>query len=65
MGLPYQGLCSAKSSHPMTSIPLASLETALLAFQVRYEKSAAPCPDGTFTREDLAKLMNRLKERRK
>jgi len=35
------------------------LEEALLAFQQRYEKSAAPF-QWTFTREDLAKLMIRL-----
>jgi hypothetical protein len=36
------------------------LEEALLAFQQRYEKSAAPF-QWTFTREDLAKLMIRLR----
>jgi hypothetical protein len=35
------------------------LEAALLAFQERYEKFAAPSP-WTFTREDLAKLMIHL-----
>lgn len=39
---------------------LAQLEEALLAFQQRYEKSAAPF-QWTFTREDLAKLMTRLR----
>ena len=38
---------------------LTKLATALLAFQERYEKSAAPF-QWTFTREDLAKLMIRL-----
>jgi len=36
------------------------LEEALLAFQERYEKSAAPF-QWAFTREDLAKLMTRLR----
>ena len=39
---------------------LAQLEEALLAFQQHYEKSAAPF-QWTFTREDLAKLMIRLR----
>ena len=39
---------------------LDQLEEALLAFQQRYEKSAAPF-QWTFTREDLAKLMIRLR----
>jgi len=39
---------------------LGQLEEALLAFQQRYEKSAAPF-QWTFTREDLAKLMIRLR----
>jgi len=39
---------------------LADLEMALLAFQQRYQKSAAPFR-WTFTRSDLANLMQRLK----
>ena len=35
---------------------LAKVEAALLAFQERYEKSAAPL-QWTFTCEDMAKLM--------
>ena len=38
---------------------LIKLEAALLAFQERYEKSAAPF-QWAFTREDLAKLTTRL-----
>jgi len=38
---------------------LCQLEEALLAFQERYEKSAAPF-QWTFTREDLARLKIRL-----
>lgn len=39
---------------------LANLEAALLAFQYRYEKSAAPFR-WTFTQADVAALMQRLK----
>ena len=44
--------------HPTIST-LCQLEEALLAFQERYEKSAAPF-QWTFTREDLARLKIRL-----
>ena len=56
----YFSIVQRKVLTPNDCDSLASLETALLAFQARYEKSAAPFR-WTFTREDLAKLMNRLK----
>ena len=51
---------SAKSLLPCDFACLADLEAALLAFQYRYEKSAAPFR-WTFTRAHLAALMQRLK----
>ena len=51
---------SAQSSDTQRFPLLAQLEETLLAFQQRYEKSAAPF-QWTFTREDLAKLMIRLR----
>ena len=48
------------ASLPPASGRPALLETALLAFQYRYEKSAAPFR-WTFTRADLVTLMQRLK----
>jgi hypothetical protein len=50
---------STKVLTPNDFDSLAKLEAALLAFQERYEKSAAPF-QWTFTRVELAKLMIRL-----
>jgi hypothetical protein len=52
---------SAQSAYSHSDFAdLADLEAALFAFQYRYEKSAAPFR-WTFTRADLAALMQRLK----
>jgi hypothetical protein len=55
----YFSIVQRKVLTPNDFDSLAKLEAALLAFQERYEKSAAPF-QWTFTREDLAKLMIRL-----
>ena len=55
----YFSIVQRKVLTPNDFESLAKLEAALLAFQQRYEKSAAPF-QWTFTREDLAKLMTRL-----
>jgi hypothetical protein len=55
----YFSVVQRKVPTPNDFPSLAQLEAALLAFQQRYEKSAAPFP-WTFTREDLTKLMTRL-----
>ena len=41
---------------------LADVETRLLAFERRYEQTAAPF-EWRFTRNDLAKLLERLADR--
>jgi len=55
----YFSVVQRKVLTPNDFDSLSKLETALLAFQERYEKSAAPFR-WTFTREKLAKLMVRL-----
>lgn len=55
----YFSIIQRKVLTPNDFDSLAKLETALLAFQERYERSAAPF-QWTFTREDLAKLATRL-----
>lgn len=55
----YFSVVQRKVLTPNDFDSLAKLEAALLAFQQRYEKSAAPFK-WTFTREDLAKLMIRI-----
>jgi len=55
----YFSIVQRKVLTPNDFDSLAKLEAALLAFQERYETSAAPF-QWTFTREDLAKLMIRL-----
>jgi hypothetical protein len=55
----YLSIVQRKVLTPNDFDSLAKLEAALLAFQQRYERSAAPFR-WTFTREDLAKLMIRL-----
>lgn len=56
----YFSIIQRKVLTPSDFSCLADLEAALLAFQYRYEKSAAPFR-WTFTRADLAALMQRLK----
>ena len=56
----YFSIIQRKVPTPSDFAALADLEAALLAFQYRYEKSAAPFR-WTFTRTDLAALMQRLK----
>ena len=56
----YFSVVQRKVLTPNVFHSLAQLEEALLAFQQRYEKSAAPF-QWTFNREDLAKLMIRLR----
>ena len=56
----YFSIIQRKVLTPSDFSCLADLEAALLAFQYRYEKSAAPFR-WTFTRADLATLMQRLK----
>jgi len=56
----YFSIIQRKVLTPGDFSNLADLEMALLAFQQRYEKSAAPFR-WTFTRADLANLMQRLK----
>lgn len=56
----YFSIVQRKVLTPNDFHSLAQLEEALLAFQQRYEKSAAPF-QWTFTSEDLAKLMIRLR----
>ena len=56
----YFSIIQRKVLTPSDFSCLADLERALLAFQYRYEKSAAPFR-WTFTRADLADLMLRLK----
>ena len=56
----YFSVVQRKVLTPNDFHSLAQLEEALLAFQQRYEKSAAPFR-WTFTREDFAKLMIRLR----
>lgn len=58
----YFSIVQRKVLTPNDFDSLAKLEAALLAFQERYEKSAAPF-QWTFTSEDLAKLMIRLNAR--
>jgi len=55
----YFSIVQRKVLTPNDFDSLIQLEAALLAFQDRYEQSAAPF-QWTFTREDLIKLMNRL-----
>jgi hypothetical protein len=55
----YFSIVQRKVLTPNDFDSLAKLEAALLAFQERYERSAAPF-QWTFTREDLAKLTTRL-----
>jgi hypothetical protein len=55
----YFSIIQSKVPTPNDSDPLAQLEADLLAFQDRYESSAAPFYR-TSTREDLVKLMNQL-----
>lgn len=55
----YFSVVQRKVLTPNDFDSLSKLEAALLAFQERYEKSAAPF-QWTFTREKLAKLMIRL-----
>ncbi len=55
----YFSILQRKVLTPNDFDSLAKLEAALLTFQERYEKSAAPF-QWTFTREDLARLMIRL-----
>jgi len=56
----YFSIIQRKVLTPSDFSGLVDLETALLAFQHRYQKSAAPFR-WTFTRADLAALMQRLK----
>ena len=56
----YFSIIQRKVLTPSDFSNLADLETALLAFQHRYEKSAAPFR-WTFTHAELADLMLRLK----
>jgi len=56
----YFSIIQRKVLTPGDFASLADLEAALLAFQYRYEKSAAPFR-WTFTQADLAALMQRLK----
>lgn len=56
----YFSIIQRKVLTPGDFASLAELEAALLAFQYRYEKSAAPFR-WTFTRAELAALMQRLK----
>lgn len=56
----YFSMVQRKLLTPSDFSCLADLEAALPAFQYRYEKSAAPFR-WTFTRADLAALMQRLK----
>jgi hypothetical protein len=56
----YFSIIQRKVLTPSDFSGLVDLETALLAFQHRYEKSAAPFR-WTFTRADLTALMQRLK----
>ena len=55
----YFSIIQRKVLTPGDFSNLANLEMALLAFQQRYEKSATPFR-WTFTRADLAELMQRL-----
>jgi hypothetical protein len=55
----YFSVIQRKVLTPNDFDSLAQLETALLAFQDRYEGSAALF-QWTFTRQDLVKLMSRL-----
>ena len=56
----YFSIIQRKVLTPTDFSNLVDLEMALLAFQQRYEKSATPFR-WTFTRDDLADLMQRLK----
>jgi len=56
----YFSVVQRKVLTPNDFHSLAQLEEALQAFQQRYEKSDTPF-QWTFTREDLAKLMIRLR----
>lgn len=56
----YFSIIQRKVLTPSDFSGLVDLETALLAFQHRYEKSASPFR-WTFTRADLTALMQRLK----
>ena len=56
----YFSIVQRKVLTPNDFLSLAQLEAALLDFQHRYEKAAAPFR-WTFTRENLIDLMNRLK----
>jgi hypothetical protein len=53
--------CNARSWRPTTSPDLAEVEARLLAFQRRYEQTAAQF-DWQFTRSDLDRLLRRLEE---
>lgn len=56
----YFSIIQRKVLTPSDFACLADLEAALLAFQYRYERSAVPFR-WTFTRADLATLLQRLK----
>jgi len=58
----YFSIIQRKVLTPGNFASLADLEATLLAFQYRYEKSAAPFR-WTFTRDDLAALLHRLRSR--
>jgi hypothetical protein len=58
----YFSIVQRKVLTPNDFDSLAQLDGPMLAFQDRYERSAAPF-QWTFTRDDLAKLMNRLNAR--
>jgi hypothetical protein len=58
----YSSIIQRKVLTPCDFASLADLEAALLAFQYRYEKSAAPFR-WTFAHDDLAALLQRLKAR--
>ena len=58
----YFSIIQRKVLTPCDFASLADLEAALLAFQYRYEKSAVPFRR-TFSRDDLADLLQRLDAR--
>lgn len=56
----YFSIVQRKVLTPNDFVSLAQLQAALLDFQDRYERAAAPF-QWTFTRKDLTELMNRLR----
>ena len=58
----YFSVVQRKVLTPNDFVDLAEVESRLLAFERRYEQSAAPF-EWKFTRHDLAKLMERLAEK--